>query len=60
MPRYDFGLDRLGQFRPNSLFLNGVIAEDAVMDQSPLPKVRMPARDRLVLDNRGGGRNVSR
>ena len=40
------------------LFLNGVIAEDAVMDQSSLSKVRMPARDRFVPDNRRGGRNV--
>ncbi len=40
------------------LFLNGVIAEDAVMDQSSLPKVRMPARDRFVPDNRRGGRAV--
>jgi cytochrome c len=40
------------------LFLNGVIVEDAVMDQSSLPKVRMPARDRFVPDNRRGGREV--
>jgi S-disulfanyl-L-cysteine oxidoreductase SoxD len=40
------------------LFLNGVIAEDAIMDQSSLPKVRMPARDRFVPDNRRGGRVV--
>ena len=38
------------------LFLNGVIAEDAVMDQASLPKVMMPARDRFVPDNRRGGR----
>jgi cytochrome c len=40
------------------LFLNGVIAEDTVMDPSSLPKVRMPARDRFVPDNRRGGRAV--
>jgi cytochrome c len=40
------------------LFLNDVIAEDAVMDQSSLPKVRMPARDRFVPDNRRGGQEV--
>jgi cytochrome c len=40
------------------LFLNGVIAEDAVVDRSSLPKVRMPARDRFVPDNRRGGRVV--
>jgi cytochrome c len=40
------------------LFLNGVIAEDAVIDRSSLPKVRMPARDRFVPDDRRGGRVV--
>jgi S-disulfanyl-L-cysteine oxidoreductase SoxD len=40
------------------LFLNGVIAEDAVMDRSSLPEVRMPARERFVPDNRRGGREV--
>jgi cytochrome c len=40
------------------LFINGVIAEDAVMDQSSLPRVRMPARDRFVPDNRRGGREA--
>ncbi len=40
------------------LFLNGVIAEGAVMDQSSLPKVRMPARERFVPDDRRGGRLV--
>jgi cytochrome c len=40
------------------LFLNGVVAEDVVMDTSSLPKVRMPARDRFVPDNRRGGRVV--
>ena len=40
------------------LFLNGLIAEETVMDQASLPKVRMPARDRFVPDNRRGGREV--
>jgi cytochrome c len=40
------------------LFVNGVIAEDTVIDESSLPKIRMPARDRFVLDNRRGGREV--
>jgi cytochrome c len=40
------------------LFLNGVIPEDAVMDRSSLPAVRMPARERFVPDDRRGGRVV--
>jgi cytochrome c len=40
------------------LFLNGVITEEAVMDRSSLPKVRMPARERFVPDNRRGGQVV--
>jgi cytochrome c len=40
------------------LFLNGIIAEDAVMDRSSLPKVAMPARARFVPDNRTGGKAV--
>ena len=35
------------------LFLNELIAPDAVMDASSLPKVVMPARDRFVPDQRG-------
>jgi mono/diheme cytochrome c family protein len=37
------------------LNLNGVVPEDAVMDAETLPAVRMPARDRFVLDDREGG-----
>lgn len=37
------------------LFRNGVIPENAVIDQASLPKVAMPARDRFVPDNRDGG-----
>jgi cytochrome c len=40
------------------LFLNGVIPEDAVIDRSSLPAVRMPARERFVPDDRRGGRVV--
>jgi cytochrome c len=40
------------------LFQNGVIPEDAVMDRSSLPAVRMPARERFVPDDRRGGRVV--
>lgn len=36
------------------LFLNEVIAADAVVDRASLPKVIMPARDRFVVDPRGG------
>ena len=34
---------------------NQVIARDAVLDATTLPKVKMPARDHFVLDNRRGG-----
>ena len=37
------------------LAANGVIAEDAVMDATTLPKVKMPAHDRFVVDDRAGG-----
>lgn len=37
------------------LHLNGIVPEDAVMDAESLPAVRMPARDRFVLDDRVGG-----
>jgi len=37
------------------LAANGVIAEDAIMDATTLPKVKMPARDRFVVDDRTGG-----
>ena len=40
------------------LFLNGVIADGAVMDQTTLPKVVMPSRDRFVPDSRLGGPTV--
>jgi cytochrome c len=37
------------------LFLNGLVAQDAVLDAQSLPKVVMPARDRFVPDDRRGG-----
>lgn len=40
------------------LFLNGIVPEDAVMDQTSLPRVRMPARDKFVIDNRRGGKTI--
>jgi cytochrome c len=40
------------------LALNKIVAEDAVMDRTTLPAVKMPARDRFVADNRKGGKIV--
>jgi len=40
------------------LALNKIVPADAVMDQASLPKVKMPARDRFVPDNRRGGKVV--
>jgi len=40
------------------LALNKIVPADAVMDQASLPKVKMPARDRFVIDNRKGGKVV--
>ena len=37
------------------LHLNQIVPEDAVMDSETLPRVRMPARDRFVVDDRTGG-----
>ena len=37
------------------LHLNGIVPADAVMDAGTLPEVRMPARDRFVVDDRRGG-----
>ncbi|MFK8042757.1 c-type cytochrome [Congregibacter sp.] len=37
---------------------NRVISEDMVLNQSTLPKVRMPAAGRFVPDDREGGREV--
>jgi cytochrome c len=40
------------------LALNKIVPDDAVMDRTTLPKVKMPARDRFVVDNRKGGKVV--
>ena len=37
------------------LAANGVIADSAIMNAEPLPKVKMPARERFVVDDRSGG-----
>lgn len=37
------------------LYLNEIVAEDAVMDAESLPAVVMPARDKFVVDDREGG-----
>lgn len=42
------------------LSLNELIAADAVMDAATLPKVRMPARDRFVPEQRDGGKPKGR
>ncbi len=40
------------------LALNKIVPDDAVMDRASLPKVRMPSRDKFVIDNRKGGKVV--
>jgi S-disulfanyl-L-cysteine oxidoreductase SoxD len=40
------------------LALNKVIPDGAVMDAKTLPAVKMPARDRFVIDNRKGGKVI--
>ena len=37
---------------------NEIVPSDAVMDATTLPAVVMPARDRFVVDNRRGGKEV--
>ncbi len=37
---------------------NTIVSPDAVMDRTTLPKVKMPSRDRFVIDNRKGGKVV--
>lgn len=52
-----------GSLQPDELYAlsafllaeNDVIPKDAVMDATTLPKVRMPARERFVPDDRTGG-----
>ena len=40
------------------LALNKIVPEDAVMDRTTLAAVKMPSRDRFVVDNRKGGKVV--
>ena len=40
------------------LALNKIVPDDAVIDAKTLPQVKMPARDRFVIDNRAGGKIV--
>jgi S-disulfanyl-L-cysteine oxidoreductase SoxD len=40
------------------LALNKIIPEHAVMDAKTLPAVKMPARDRFIIDNRKGGKVI--
>jgi hypothetical protein len=40
------------------LYRNQIIPGNAVMSDRTLPLVRMPARDRFVVDNRSGGRTI--
>ncbi len=40
------------------LALNKIVPDDAVMDRKSLPAVKMPAKDRFVIDNRKGGKVV--
>jgi len=55
--------DAPGSLKPNEvydvvaflLWRNEIIGDTAVMNARTLPRVRMPARDRFVLDNRRGG-----
>ena len=38
------------------LYLNGIVAEDTLLDRTTLPNVRMPNRDGFVADPRSGTR----
>jgi cytochrome c len=40
------------------LALNKIVPEDAEMNRTTLPAVKMPSRDRFVIDNRKGGKIV--
>jgi cytochrome c len=58
--------DAPGSLTPNEIYSlvafllwkNEIIADTATMDARTLPRVRMPARDRFVVDNRRGGPEV--
>ncbi|HEY3113671.1 MAG TPA: cytochrome c [Gemmatimonadaceae bacterium] len=40
------------------LYRNQIVSGNAVISDRTLPLVRMPARDRFVVDNRSGGRTI--
>lgn len=40
------------------LNMNGIVPDDAVLDEETLPAIVMPARDRFVVDDRQGGAEV--
>ena len=40
------------------LNLNGLLADDGVLDATSLPAIQMPARDRFVADDRVGGPEI--
>jgi len=40
------------------LSLNGIVGADVIMNAETLPAVVMPARDRFIVDDRQGGREV--
>jgi hypothetical protein len=58
--------DAPGSLRPNEayalvaflLWRNEIIADTSTIDARTLPRVRMPARDRFVIDNRRGGPEI--
>lgn len=58
--------DEPGSLEPNEVYAlvaflllkNEIIQEDVVMDRESLPEVVMPARDRFVMDDRKGGREL--
>jgi len=68
---YDYIVRSMPQLAPGSLtadqtyaviayllHLNGIVEADAVMNAETLPQVRMPARDRFVVDDRTGGATI--
>src|SRR5689334_9664330 len=58
--------DAPGSLRPNEVYAlvafllwrNEIIADTYTIDARTLPRVRMPARDRFVIDNRRGGPEI--
>ncbi|HEX5179224.1 MAG TPA: cytochrome c [Gemmatimonadaceae bacterium] len=58
--------DAPGSLKPNEVYAlaafllwrNEIIADTATIDARTLPRVRMPARDRFVVDNRRGGPEI--